>query len=401
MGFRIRTVDQLYTLPLTIRTEFTYNFWIHALWQVVMEDQTLADVVAGIFTGVTTALQKVKDGLNAAWDGVVDAGQFIMNDVLQSIISSVAGVADKLIDTVGLTLASIMGSVDYIPDSNSILYNGKLSNSLKIIPNEFALSISTLKSSLEIGGFFETLGLSKGDFKNAERLFISGTSLSLFLQGLAVLKMTQSATIWTQVSLLASSLIFMILAVYLFQPNVYDYYHNTMGNTDVSEDDAFGYTLQILGRTLMWSGFIFFLTWMSKKIAAIFSKDSAIVINLQTGGVFFEWGASGMATSFSWLNIFVNIAIGSVILFAKMAFTFLMSLFGYDSSIQITSTDFLLNAGAVLVPMISLRAALSQEANIPWFKTWASIVAFLWIEIGAVLALFGSAMNDEIEVSAK
>jgi len=50
-----------------------------------MGSQTLADLVAGIFTGVTSALASVKAGLEAAWDGIKNAGEYILDSVLDGV----------------------------------------------------------------------------------------------------------------------------------------------------------------------------------------------------------------------------------------------------------------------------------------------------------------------------
>ena len=110
MGFRIRNVNQLYTLPQTISAEFTYNFWVLALWDVAMGDQTLADVVARTFTGVSTALQAVKNGLSKAWDGIKSAGEFVMDTVIPLILNSVISVANLAINVIFSTASVMLGT---------------------------------------------------------------------------------------------------------------------------------------------------------------------------------------------------------------------------------------------------------------------------------------------------
>ena len=105
MGYRIRTVGMLYTIPRIIRVEFTYNRWVSAPWDAVMGDQTLADVVAGIFTGVATALQTVKKGLSKAWDGIKGAGQYVANTVLNAIASAMSTTINLLVTAVSTVLS--------------------------------------------------------------------------------------------------------------------------------------------------------------------------------------------------------------------------------------------------------------------------------------------------------
>ena len=79
----IRDLDHLFSSIEHTSYHFTHN--LDALWTAVMGPQTLADLVAGIFTGVTKALASVKSGLEAAWDGIKSAGQFIGKAVLDAI----------------------------------------------------------------------------------------------------------------------------------------------------------------------------------------------------------------------------------------------------------------------------------------------------------------------------
>ncbi len=164
MGFRIRGVDPLYTQPETIRVEFTYNHWVSALWDAIMGDQTLADVVAGIFTGVSTALQRVKDGLNSAWNGIKSAGQFVTHVVMRTILGSISllsnllltglfSVADLLtplsVDLSGSVPALVIGSqkysfgIDFTSDVLS-LYIGNLRLSIDNIFSPSEITAETL-----------------------------------------------------------------------------------------------------------------------------------------------------------------------------------------------------------------------------------------------------------------
>ncbi len=89
MGYsRFREYDPLIILPSTSYTNITYNLMVFLLWDTVLPGKTLADVVAGIFTGVTSAMQAVRDGLSKAWDGIRIAGAFIGKELLLPILSS-------------------------------------------------------------------------------------------------------------------------------------------------------------------------------------------------------------------------------------------------------------------------------------------------------------------------
>ena len=162
MGFRIRTVDPLYTLPLTIRTEFTYIPCVSALWEFVMGDQTLADVVAGIFTGVDTALQTVKKGLSTAWDGINVAGNFIQSNLLDPILKSISDGMLNLIRSILETVSNLWNDlflVDRFGDTLTISFAGQtISITLRTNAD---LSIEVLFNNRSIGRFTNPILLSQ------------------------------------------------------------------------------------------------------------------------------------------------------------------------------------------------------------------------------------------------
>ncbi len=171
MGFRIRNVDPLYTQPETIRTEFTYNFCVSALWEFVMGDQTLADVVAGIFTGVTTALETVKKNLNAAWDGIKSAGQFVTLTVMRTILGSISLLSNLLLTGL-FSVADLFTplSVDIsAPVPALVIGSQTYSFGIEFANDALSLYIGNLR--LSIDGIFspseitaETLGVNTAGF---------------------------------------------------------------------------------------------------------------------------------------------------------------------------------------------------------------------------------------------
>ncbi len=170
MGFRIRTVDLLYTLPGTIRTEFTHNPWVSALWDTVLKGKTLVDVVAGIFTGVTSAVQAVKDGLSAAWDGIKSAENYIRDSVLSIILSSTATMMNSLISGLMNILQMIFTNSDNI-------------SSLRVLSDSMELIFQFEDSFVPFDMFTpETLSLSSNPLVGTLVLLI----LSLLLQGQAL-----------------------------------------------------------------------------------------------------------------------------------------------------------------------------------------------------------------------
>ena len=153
MGFRIRNVDQLYPLPSTTYVKFTYNFWVSALWDAIMGDQTLADVVAGIFTGVTTALETVKKNLNAAWDGIKSAGEFIVDTVwegiLQTIAVSVRALSEAILAILPLFLPRATSVAPGVIKFGDTVFNLDISSSgggLAITFGDYSISIPNILS---------------------------------------------------------------------------------------------------------------------------------------------------------------------------------------------------------------------------------------------------------------
>ncbi len=154
MGFRIRVVDPLYTLPGTIHLEFTYNLWVSALWETVLPGQNLVDVVARIFTGVTSALQTVKKGLSTAWDGIKSAGQFVTQAVMRKILGSISLLSNLLLTGL-FSVADLLTplSVD-LSDSVPALVIGNQKYSFGIDFTNDALSLYIGNLRLSIGDVF-------------------------------------------------------------------------------------------------------------------------------------------------------------------------------------------------------------------------------------------------------
>ncbi len=134
MGFRIRVVDLLYTLSSTICVNITYNFWVSALWDAIMGEQTLADVVAGIFAGVTSAVQAVKDGLSDAWDGISGAFKYLSKVFFESISRSLIRESKFLVSSVFMIFAEMLGFSSSELDGRIFLQNGSNSIFVQIIP---------------------------------------------------------------------------------------------------------------------------------------------------------------------------------------------------------------------------------------------------------------------------
>ena len=141
MGYRIRTVGMLYTIPRIIRVEFTYNRWVSVLWDAVLKGKTLADVVAGIFTGVTTALQRVKDGLNTAWDGIRSAGQYIGSGIFTVLNAGIRGMMQSALDLIFSVIAGLDPLVGYTVGSSRTITRGNFERSFSITSSENGISL--------------------------------------------------------------------------------------------------------------------------------------------------------------------------------------------------------------------------------------------------------------------
>jgi len=81
------------------KTYIATNAGLNALWNAVMGSQTLADLVAGIFTGVSSALASVKSGLEAAWDGIKSTGEYIIDSVLDAMFSGFTQIGRLFLST--------------------------------------------------------------------------------------------------------------------------------------------------------------------------------------------------------------------------------------------------------------------------------------------------------------
>ena len=168
MGSRIRNVDPLYTQPETIHAEFTYNLWVSALWNQIMGDQTLADVVARIFTGVTSALQTVKKGLSKAWDGIKSAGQYIGSGIFKVLNAGIQGMMQSALDFIFSVISGLDPLVSYTIGSSRRVTRGNLERSFSITSSENGISLlldgrTRISIDLFMKMDFETLGLKKID----------------------------------------------------------------------------------------------------------------------------------------------------------------------------------------------------------------------------------------------
>ena len=200
MGIRIRTVDQLYILP-DIHTEFTHNFWVSALWETVLPGKTLVDIIAGIFTGVATALQTVKKGLSKAWAGIRSAGSYISSTLLGPIVNTMKSLFSYSLDALFEVLSTVSSGVSSSSgDQKSLTILGINIQTDILVSN---LSIDFLFNGTRVLGYspfpeFETLGV---DDPYLGSFVTSVLGLILHLNAIALYAGSQGLRSWSALGL--------------------------------------------------------------------------------------------------------------------------------------------------------------------------------------------------------
>ena len=161
----------------------------YALWVTVLPRKTLVDIVAGIFTGITTALQRVKDRLSATWDEIRSAGASIGKELLLLLLNSI-------LDQIGMVMymfSVLISTVTGVPISSegSIISLG--GSQLEVKLNDL-FSLSVLVNGGKILNFYlpliyptvsiETLGLGQSlayDQMQVLSVFEAGTAMMFTL----------------------------------------------------------------------------------------------------------------------------------------------------------------------------------------------------------------------------
>ncbi len=110
--------------------------------QLGRSGDTLVDIVADAFTGVSTALQTIKDNVGEFVDGVKAAGQFIADTVVQFIYDAMANVGKFVLIALGSIINSLPTSIQFVnTGSTPYFQNG---------PNQFPVDIISIIKGLEI-----------------------------------------------------------------------------------------------------------------------------------------------------------------------------------------------------------------------------------------------------------
>ncbi len=71
---------------------------------------TLTDLVAEVLGGLSTVISTVKAGVNAAWDGIKAAGQFVIANVLQLMIEMMVTAVTEFVRGLLMTAEAVLGS---------------------------------------------------------------------------------------------------------------------------------------------------------------------------------------------------------------------------------------------------------------------------------------------------
>ena len=134
-----------------IHNQFITNgpSWIKKTWnwltQTIMgksSDYTLVDVFADVFSGVSTAISKVKDVANQALNAVKAGLQYIANAVLALIYASIATGVNFFISSLFLTFDALINEVSYDGSANipTLNYNG----------NQFQLGLDSYFGGIDL-----------------------------------------------------------------------------------------------------------------------------------------------------------------------------------------------------------------------------------------------------------
>ncbi len=95
--------------------------WDWLMGQIGRSGDTLVDIVADIFTGVSSALQTIKDNVGEFVDGVKDGAEYILKTLMNSILDGFEYVTDNFIYSIGKILAFIIPGFNVV-NSDFIFY---------------------------------------------------------------------------------------------------------------------------------------------------------------------------------------------------------------------------------------------------------------------------------------
>ncbi len=162
---RIREVDYLYTLPRAVPVGIADISLESALWDAVLKGKTLVDVVAGIFTGVTSAVQAVKDGLSSAWNGIKSTGEFLESSLISTVVESVSIIIQNII--VSMSFISGAMSIKIIENVISANFGGYTASvGFEINGSHIDITIGDYVNHIDAIRYFEaeTLTIKDADY---------------------------------------------------------------------------------------------------------------------------------------------------------------------------------------------------------------------------------------------
>ncbi len=105
--------------------------WVQSMWgwlmgQLGRSGDTLVDIVADIFTGVSSALQTIKDNVGEFVDGVKDGMEYILESLMTEIAQGIGEFLKEVIISIGKILLSIFPNLPIILLNEGISINGNI-----------------------------------------------------------------------------------------------------------------------------------------------------------------------------------------------------------------------------------------------------------------------------------
>ncbi len=118
---------------------------------------TLTDLVADVLGGLATVVSTVKAGVNAAWDGIKAAGQFIADTVIALVLEGIKTFVTTLFTSLVVTLSVIFDGLEVqsISPLTLLIHDKQMQFSITVQNNGLAFAFG--EKSLEIPRIFEQI----------------------------------------------------------------------------------------------------------------------------------------------------------------------------------------------------------------------------------------------------
>ncbi len=92
--------DHIHDTYIAGGTSWVQDMWNWLMDQIGRSGDTLVDIVADAFTGVSSALQTIKVNVGEFVDGVKSGAEFVKNSVLQMIVDAFGEITNLFIQAV-------------------------------------------------------------------------------------------------------------------------------------------------------------------------------------------------------------------------------------------------------------------------------------------------------------